>query len=81
MSRAKVTSNGRITIPVGVRNALGVKAGDLVDFVEMQEGVYIVFAKIPVGRLKGLLSRPGNPVSIDDMNVAIATRIASSHCR
>lgn len=81
MSSAKVTSNGRITIPVGVRDALGIKAGDLVHFVEVQDGAYAVFAKISLRRLKGVLSRPRNPVSIDDMNAAIATRIASSHSR
>jgi AbrB family looped-hinge helix DNA binding protein len=35
--RAKVTSKGQITIPVGVRRSLGVKPGDHLRF-EQQEG-------------------------------------------
>jgi antitoxin PrlF len=73
MSSAKVTSNGRITIPVRVRKGLGVKPGDIVQFFEMHGGVYFVAAKIPLRRLMGVIPKPTNPVSIEDMNVAIAT--------
>jgi antitoxin PrlF len=73
MSSAKVSSNGRITIPVRIRKALGVKPGDLVEFFGMHGGVYFVAAKIPLRRLMGVIPKPTNPVSIEDMCVAIAT--------
>jgi antitoxin PrlF len=72
VSSAKVTSNGRITIPARVRKALGIETGDVVEFFEMHGGVYFAAAKIPVRRLKGLIPRPANPVSIEDMHAAIA---------
>ena len=80
MSSAKVTSKGRITIPARVRETLGVEKGDLIEFVEMQDGVYVVVAaKTPIRRLKGLIPRPYSLVSIEDMNAAIAATIATSH--
>lgn len=38
MSSATVTSKGRITIPPDVRQALQVKAGDRVEFVQIEPG-------------------------------------------
>lgn len=35
--RAKITSNGRVTIPVGIRESLGIRSGDIVVFEE-QDG-------------------------------------------
>lgn len=73
MSSAKLISNGRITIPVRVRKALGLKMGDFIEFFEMHGGVYLVAAKIPLRSLKGIIAKPPNPVSIADMNTAIET--------
>lgn len=39
--RAKVTSKGQVTIPVEVRNALGIRPGDKIRF-EPQEGAFRV---------------------------------------
>jgi AbrB family looped-hinge helix DNA binding protein len=40
--RAKVTSKGQITIPVGVRNSLGVKPGDNLRFEQKEDGFRVV---------------------------------------
>ena len=40
MTTATVTSKGQITIPVQVRDALHVSAGDRVEFVEVMPGRY-----------------------------------------
>lgn len=40
--RAKVTSKGQITIPVGVRNSLGVKPGDHLLFEQQEDGIRLV---------------------------------------
>ena len=73
MFSARMTSNGRITIPVRVRKALAIQTGDIVDFFDLDRGAYVVMPKIPVRRLKGLIPKPANPDSIEDMNAAIAT--------
>ena len=75
MSKATITSKGQITIPIQVRAALGLGAGDRVEFVETVKGQFaIVAASIPVQRLKGLVRKPANAVSIEEMRQAIAKR-------
>ena len=74
-----MTSKGQITIPVEVRQALQVKAGDRVEFVQIEPVRFeVVAATRPVTDLKGLFGRPSKAVSIDDMNKAIAVRGASA---
>ena len=82
MSAATVTSKGQITIPAPVRLALGLDAGDRVEFVELEKGRFaIVAATIPLRRLKGLIRRPEKPVSIDEMNAAIAKGRAGANLK
>ena len=72
MSTATVTSKGQITIPVSVRNALGVKTGDRVEFVEIEKGRFAVVAKtLSVQCLKGMIPKPSSSVSLEDMSAAI----------
>lgn len=79
MSTATVTSKGQITIPAEVRKALHVKAGDRVNFVEVEPGRFeVVAATRSITELKGLFGPPAKAVSIDDMNKAIAARGASA---
>ena len=42
MDMAKVTSNGQITIPTGIRRRLNIKDGDKVLFMESDEGVLML---------------------------------------
>lgn len=42
MELAKVTSKGQITIPVEIRNKLGIKEGDKVLFVEEGSRIFMV---------------------------------------
>ncbi|MGB8583192.1 MAG: AbrB/MazE/SpoVT family DNA-binding domain-containing protein [Candidatus Sulfotelmatobacter sp.] len=74
MAVATLTSKGQITIPVQVRTALGVDAGDRIEFVEIEKGQFaIVAATRSVRELNGLFHRKGRkPVSIEEMNAAIA---------
>lgn len=75
MATATLTSKGQITIPATVRNALGLEAGDRIDFIEMEKGQFaIVHSSQPVRSLKGIIAKPKKPVSIEDMNAAIAAR-------
>ena len=72
MTTAVVTSKGQITIPKPVRDGLGVEAGDRVEFVQLEKGVYsVVAATRDVRDLKGVIPKPAKPVSVDDMNRAV----------
>ena len=44
MTTARLTSKGQITVPAAVRMAMGVDAGDRVEFVEVAPGRYEIFA-------------------------------------
>ena len=73
MPTATITTKGQITIPKEVREALGVAAGDRVEFVAEEKGTYrVVAATRDVRHLKGLVAKPAKPVSIEDMNRAVA---------
>lgn len=73
MTTATVTSKGQITIPIEVREALGLAAGDRVEFVAEEKGVYkVVAATRDVRHLKGLINKPAKPVTVEAMKRAIA---------
>ena len=80
MPAATVTSKGQITIPAEVRRSLGLKAGSRVDFVRVDDRVYeFVPAVDSVTSLKGFIHPPGAPVSLEEMDDAVADAIAESN--
>ena len=79
MASATLTTKGQITIPIAVRTALGLEAGDRVEFVQLEAGHFeLVAATQSVSTLKGLVGKPAKPVSITDMNAAVARRGATA---
>jgi len=77
MPTATVTSKGQITLPLGVRRALGLTAGDKVDFVEFEGGYKLIPIREDVRALKGRFAgRVRAPASIEDMEQAIAGEAA-----
>lgn len=79
MATATVTSKGQITIPASVRVSLGLDAGSRVEFVELEQGQYAIVAVTDsVQSLKGMLRKPANAVSIEQMNDVVASRGASA---
>ena len=79
MATATLTSKGQITIPVEVRQALGVDTGDRVEFVEVAPGRYeFIAATKSVTALKGMFGILRKSVSIEEMNAAIARRGAAA---
>jgi len=73
MASATITSKGQVTIPVDVRNEMGLSAGDRIEFIlNDATGRYEVVPVIQlVKALKGMIGKPERPVSIEDMNAAI----------
>jgi len=73
MTAATLTSKGQLTLPKDVRDAMGVGPGDRVDFVRMEDGNFAVLpATHSVKSLKGLIPKPKKPVSLEDMDKAVA---------
>ena len=73
MSRATMTTKGQITIPKDVRDDLGLEAGTKVSFVRLGPGDYRLRVKRgSVMDLAGMARYDGPPMSIEDMDDAIA---------
>ncbi len=79
MSTATLTSKGQVTIPVAVRNGLGVETGDRIEFVQVAPGRYeVIAATLPVTALKGIVANAGKVVGVEAMNAAIRRRAAKA---
>ncbi|MBM3352649.1 MAG: AbrB/MazE/SpoVT family DNA-binding domain-containing protein [Betaproteobacteria bacterium] len=77
MPAATVTSKGQITLPKSVRDGLGVDAGDRVEFVELEKGVYrVVAATRDIRELKGSIPRPASAVGVEEMKHAVRQHAA-----
>lgn len=77
MPTATLTSKGQLTVPLAVRQALGLHAGTKVDFVPVAGGFKVVPLQKSAASLKGRFAgRVAKPVSIQDMNDAIAGEAA-----
>jgi antitoxin PrlF len=82
MAVATLTSKGQITMPLSVRNALGLRPGAKVDFVPEGDGFKLVPLKTDVTTLKGRFAgRVAKPVSIKAMNEAIGDAAAARQRR
>ena len=74
MPIATLTSKGQITLPIAVRTALGLAAGNQVDFVQQGASFVLMPVRKDVAALKGRFAgRVKKPVSITAMNQAVAT--------
>jgi antitoxin PrlF len=73
MASATVTSKGQVTIPVDVRTKLGLRPGSRLAFVPTDTGGYEIHPEAAsIKDLKGTVPRLPRPVSVDEMNEAIA---------
>jgi|HubBroStandDraft_3_1064219.scaffolds.fasta_scaffold46909_3 antitoxin PrlF len=74
MASATVTSKGQITVPAKVRSAMGIEAGDRIEFVALEKGHFeIMAATRSLKELNGLFKgRRKKPVTIEEMDEAIA---------
>jgi len=77
MPTSTVTSKGQVTIPAEVRKRLGLRSGSRVHFVPTGEGTYqFVPATETVTSLKGIIATPAKPVTLQQMDAAIAAGAA-----
>ena len=76
---ATLTSKGQVTLPKPVRDQMDLRAGDRLDFVLRDDGLLEVVAlKQPASKLRGILPKPRKPVTVEDMNAAIAKEACGS---
>jgi AbrB family looped-hinge helix DNA binding protein len=59
--RAKVTSKGQITVPIAIRNSLGVKPGDNIRFEPQEDGYRVLrdADENPFEKWRGIGGFPG----------------------
>lgn len=67
---ATLSSKGQATIPKAVRERLQIKPGDRFKFFFHPDGVMIL-PKVPTSRLKGMIPKPAQPVTLEEMDRAI----------
>lgn len=65
-----LNSKGQVALPREIRDRLGLKPGDKVNFTLLSDGSVVLRAKTKrLADLAGMLSRPGQPtVAVEDMN-------------
>jgi AbrB family looped-hinge helix DNA binding protein len=80
MPTATVTSKGQITIPVEVRTALGLDAGDKIDFVGMGEGQFAIKPRnASIRDLEGCIARLDHVPTIEEISEGIRAGAAESY--
>ncbi len=73
---ATISSKSQITIPAAVRDALGLSAGDKIDFVRSPNGFEIVPRRQSVMTLHGKYAHlVTQPHSLDEIDTAIRNRM------
>ena len=73
MTEATLTSKGQITIPKAVRDALGLSAGDRIEFVGTDKGFVITPVKRDLGALCGMFKgRRAKPATLDEIKAAVS---------
>jgi AbrB family looped-hinge helix DNA binding protein len=79
MPTATVTSKGQITIPIEVREAMRIRTGTRIQFSPRADGVW-EFLPVTgsVMDLKGMIPWDGPPVSLEQIDEAIAASAVES---
>jgi AbrB family looped-hinge helix DNA binding protein len=68
---ATLSSKGQATIPKAVRDRLQIKSGDRFKFFFHPDGV-IILPRISTARLKGMIPKRAQSVSLEEIDRAIA---------
>ena len=78
---ATLSSKNQATIPKLVREYLNLKPGDRFKFFLQPDGSVVILPKIRTSKLKGSVPKLNRPISVEEMNVAIAAGAADRHRR
>ena len=73
MTEATLTSKGQVTIPKAVRDALGLSAGDRIEFVGTDKGFVMAPVKRDLGALCGMFKgRRAKPATLGEIKAAVS---------
>lgn len=75
--QSTLTSKGQATIPKAVRDHLHLQPGDRVKFFFHPDGTVAILPVLPASALKDMFHYSGPPVSLEEMDAAIAEGAAS----
>jgi antitoxin PrlF len=80
---ATLTSKGQITLPKDIRDRLGLKPGDRLDFRVDEEGVITARRRksLKIQDLFGILPNNGVHLTVEEMNDAIAEAVIEKYER
>jgi antitoxin PrlF len=80
---ATVTSKGQITVPVAMREKLGLRPGSKLVFEEQSNGSFVVRKKTgDIRELKGILKAPaGVSLNVEDMERAVGETLKAKLAR
>ena len=74
--QATITSKGQVTLPKPIRDKLHLRPGDKIDFTLEGDVLRVTPVTAPVTQLKGMVPKPAVPVSLQEMDAAIARAAA-----
>ena len=75
--QATLTSKGQVTLPKRIREKLRLEPGDRLEFIlDDEDGLRVAPVTAPVTQLKGMVPKPVVPVSLEEMDSAIARAAA-----
>jgi AbrB family looped-hinge helix DNA binding protein len=72
---------GQATIPKAIRDYLHLVPGDRIKVFMHPNGSVVILPKVPTSILKGIVRLPRQPVSLDEMDAAIAKGATARHKR
>jgi antitoxin PrlF len=78
---ATLSSKGQIVIPAAVRTEMGLTIGSRVEFITSENGWLLRPVATDISALRGVLRKPRKPVSLTDMDAAIAARLRARNPR
>lgn len=77
MPESTLTEKGQTTIPKEIREHLGLRPGDRMEFVaDMPDRVILIRANRDIRELSGILPKPRKAVSLEAMQAAVRRRAA-----
>ena len=76
-----ITAKGQATIPKAIREHLRLKPGDRVKFFVRPDGSVVLLPKLPVSALRGIVKPGPRPVTIEEMNAAVAAGATDAAAR
>lgn len=76
-----ITAKGQATIPKAIRDHLHLKPGDRVKFFVHPDGTVVLLPKLPITSLRGIVKPRRRPVTIEEMDDAVAAGASAGMLR